>query len=404
MKLKDKLHRFALEKTTLQTENQAGNLDQVLHGYEVANAFGSYYLVENEYEADYRHGGFGLSQVLECNCKNLAFIAKDNDIAAVKLEDAVFFDTETTGLSGGAGTCAFLIGVGYFRADKFVLKQYLMRDYNEEVALLYDLKQMFSHKQAVISFNGKSFDWPLIKDRFTIARFEPFRRKHIHLDLLYPARRLWRHRLETCSLNSIEQNILAVTRTNDIPGADIPQRFFDFVCTRDGALLSQVLSHNRIDILSLTALVSHYDQVVRQGPQDLYCPWESYGLARLYGQDKDWVKAGQFYKRAVELGSANSIKFLSLSQLGLVYRRLRRWEAAEQIWQRLVKDKQDIQACEELAKYYEHVAKDYQRAEIAARQGLALSIAKDHLRVAAFEYRLDRIRNKIDSTTNMQAK
>lgn len=395
MNLRDKLKRFASEKQPARIERQSQDLAQILHGEEISNVFGSYYLVENRYPVNYVHGFCTLGDVLKSSPTNLAFIAKDDSIEKITPEDTIFLDTETTGLSGGAGTFAFLIGVGFFSDNEFVIRQYFMRDYHEETALLYDLQELLGKCRAIVTFNGKSFDWPLIKARLIMNRFELPLDEYIQLDLLYPARRLWSKKLVACSLNSLEANILQVVRVNDIPGFEVPQRFFAYIQTKRGELLADIFVHNRIDILSLVSLMNYYSMVVETAPQNLNCPWESCALARLYEKNKDWYNAIRYYQRVIELGKPKSCCVLSLSRLGLIYRRLSQWNLAEEIWMILANEVQDIQSYEELAKYYEHVCRDYVKAKNAASQGLSLALAEDKLKVPDFQYRLKRLDRKI---------
>lgn len=395
MNLSDKLKRFAAKKQPVKMQRQSQDLDEILHGVEISNEFGSYYLIENRYPTNYVHGFYALGEALTCNPASLAFIAKDDSIEKITPEGTIFLDTETTGLSGGAGTFAFLIGVGFFSDGEFVLRQYFMRDYHEETALLYDLQKLLDRCRVIVTFNGKSFDWPLIKTRLIMTRFELKLDHYIQLDLLYPARRLWSEKLATCSLNSLEANILQVVRENDIPGFEVPQRYFAYIQTKRGELLTDIFDHNRVDILSLVSLMTYYGMVVEKAPQGLDCSWESYALARLYEQNKDWHNAIRYYQRVIELGVSRPRCILSLSRLGLVYRRLSQWDLAEKTWMILVNEVKDIQSCEELAKYYEHVCKDYVKAKNAANQGLSLALTKDQLKVPDFQYRLQRLDRKI---------
>lgn len=401
MDLKDKLRRFAAEQPKQNRPSRASNLDAILHGREITNAFGSYYLVERVFPADYFHGCLTLGHALTADIHGLALIANDSALTNINFERTLFFDTETTGLAGGAGTCAFLIGVGFFQGEQFIVRQYLMRDYHEEQAMLYDLHKFLSQYDAVVSFNGKCFDWPLLRDRFVLARFTPLNRTFLHLDLLYPARRLWRSELPDCSLHSIETHILKVSRGADLPGNEVPQRYFDFVRTKQGDLLVVILDHNRNDILSLVILTSVIGLLMQQPARNLNSASTCCALAKVYVQNKTWEKAISYYQRAAELAEHDG-ETIDLSQMARIYRRLAQWENAVPIWQYLAENCADIQAYEELAKYYEHICKDYQLAKQTAQRGLALALTKDRTRVSAFEYRLERLERKLTKAKQLE--
>lgn len=397
MKLTDKLRRFAAQPKPAEKQQEPGQLD-FLQGRAVANPFGSYYLIERRFSLDYLHGSQELSGAAAANSADLALIAKDEAVGSLEINRTLFFDTETTGLAGGAGTYAFLVGVGFFQADQFVVRQYLMRDYHEETAMLYDVYRLVQEFDALVSYNGKSFDWPLLKDRFTLSRFEPLRKHFIHFDLLYSARRLWREVLPDCSLHTVEAQVLDVAREKDIPGAEVPQRYFDYIRTKKGELLEEVIAHNRDDILSLAALMGHINHLVGKDADELDSGAVCWALAKLHLQNKEWDKAAQFLQQAVDLADSRADRLAALSKLALVYRRQRRWEAAEQIWLFLAEKHSDIQSCEDLAKYYEHVLKDFSKAHQAATRGLALSLNQDRRRIPAFEYRLARLERKLNKT------
>ena len=174
----------------------------------------------------------------------------------------LFLDTETTGLSGGAGTLAFLIGVGYIEGDELVIRQLLMRDYPEEPILLSHVAEMMPRFDAYVTFNGKSFDLPLVHSRMTMHRMREAYRELPHLDLLHPARRIWKLRLGRCSLSSLEADVLGQGRQDDLPGAEVPQRYFEYLKTRDFELLEDVLHHNMLDIRSLAVLLARLCQAM----------------------------------------------------------------------------------------------------------------------------------------------
>ena len=174
---------------------------------------------------------------------------------------ALFIDTETTGLSGGAGTVAFLVGLGRVEGESFVVRQYLMTGYGAEPMLLEKVCALAREAKALVSFNGRTFDIPLLKSRLVMCRMDdPFTDKP-HLDLIYPARRAWKLRLRDCTLGNIERRELGLRRESDLPGAEVPGRYFEFIKTGDMSLLTDIVDHNRQDIVSLSSLLSRLAQV-----------------------------------------------------------------------------------------------------------------------------------------------
>ena len=148
------------------------------------------------------------------------------------IEKCLFLDTETTGLSGGAGTVAFLVGAGYVRRGRMTVEQFFMRDYSDEPDLLYRLRALMEQHNCVVTFNGRTFDMPLLQARFVMNRMRDYP-ELFHLDLLSPTRRAWKMRIESCRLSNVEQRILGLTRENDLPGAQVPERYFQYLKTGD---------------------------------------------------------------------------------------------------------------------------------------------------------------------------
>ena len=169
-------------------------------------------------------------------------------------EDILFLDTETTGLAGGAGTVAFLVGMGYFTGRDFAVEQVLMRDYGQESELLRTVSSVAGRFSVLCTFNGRTFDAPLLASRFVMNRL-PSRLPSAHADVLYPARRLWKLRLKRCNLANLEEQLLHVKREDDLPGAEVPQTYFRYLRDGDFAPIERILAHNRQDIVSLAQLL-----------------------------------------------------------------------------------------------------------------------------------------------------
>jgi len=215
----------------------------------------------------------------------------------------VFFDLETTGLNGGAGTHAFLIGCGWFDADGgFVTEQHLMTDFGGERSMLGVVAEDFGRAGTLMSFNGKSFDAPMLETRYLFHRLESPCANRPHVDLVHPARRFWGSAGEGgCSLGALEQQLFAVARQGDVAGFEIPSRYFRFVRTGDAQPLIEVLRHNRLDLLSLAGLTARIFHLVQAGPTVATEAREAVALGRVYRDAGLEERAEQAFEQALLL-------------------------------------------------------------------------------------------------------
>ena len=277
----------------------------------------------------------------------------------------LYLDTETTGLAGGTGTHAFLVGVGRFEQGGFVLRQFLMDDPAREPALLAALQAEFAGMTGTVTYNGKSFDLPLLTTRFVLNGQPPPHAALSHLDLLHIVRRLWRERLETCSLSCVEYHIMGLMReAGDIPGYQIPQLYFDWLRTGDGEFFEGVCYHNEVDILSLAAL--HRLLAALLSDPDAHGELApALPLARLFEQAGLIAQAEAQYRRALP-------DDLARRGLAALCKRQNRREEAVALWSELPGDPD---ALVELAMHAEHHAKDIALALEHTRRALALVVA-----------------------------
>jgi uncharacterized protein len=323
----------------------------------------------------------------------------------------VFFDLETTGLSGGAGTCAFLVGCGAFDGDGgFVTRQFILLRHTDERALLQMVGAELAQAGALVTFNGKSFDAPLIETRYLFHRLEWTGADLPHLDVLHPARRFWSEGgagETSCSLQNLEHLVLGARRAADVPGSEIPARYFQFIRTGDPRPLRAVLEHNRLDLLSLAGLTARLLDLVRRGPGAVHHAREALALGRVYARGGLDSRARESYQRActdASMGCAEasmaSIKMNALKSLALLCRRSRRYDDAAAYWCQLL----DVPACpshlareasEALAIHHEHRARD-----LPAARAFALRSLDAHKPAwnQAVQYRLARIEKKINKS------
>ncbi len=270
----------------------------------------------------------------------------------------LFLDTETTGLNGGAGTVAFEIGLGWIEPSGMIIRQYVMRDYHEEAAMLEEIASIFRRFDTVVSFNGKSFDLPLLESRMTMNRIRLPVTSWPHFDLLHAARRVYKLRIGRCNLSRLEAAIFGAEREDDLPGALVPQRYFDYLKTREFALLEDVLRHNKQDVQSLAELTGHLCEVFREPEklahcEDLFCVGRT--LLRSGCTDKG--------RRCLKLVGQSPVSEMAYTALSLSYKKDRDWEHAVSSWHEMISHGEGgIFPYVELAKYYEHIVKDYDQA------------------------------------------
>ena len=261
--------------------------------------------------------------------------------------DLLFLDTETTGLSRGVGTLAFLCGTGYVQGEHFVVDQRLMRDYDEEPFVLQHAHDLLASFPVLVTFNGAAFDMPLLLNRFVMNRIKSPQSMPLHIDLLHVARRVYKLRLQRCSLSRLESEVFGTTRDNDLPGAMVPERFFRFLQTREEALLTDILVHNRQDVLSMARLLMelatlHEQPLIAQHHEEIYSlgrVFEKRGeggrarqcyravhnshlgdlaairMAETYRRDKNPVRAAAVYERLLAAGRATPQVYIALSRL-----------------------------------------------------------------------------------------
>ncbi len=292
----------------------------------------------------------------------LHLVGKDEALRPVDLRRAVFLDCETTGLAGGSGTYCFLIGIGTLADDQAVVKQFFMRNLEEEPALLHALRQELSHVEGIVTYNGKAYDYPLLLTRFALRRMSPPAQVP-HLDLLHAARRVWRDRLQTFSLNAVEANILDIRRTHDVPSELIPSMYFSYLRTRDATQMPLVFQHNYQDILSMMHLSAkllslHMDPgTFASHAQDLVA------LGRVYEDLGLFQQSAALYEMARAKGLHLNASVSALMHLSLCYKRLGQWDKALPLWEQMAaQGRAGVFPYVELAKFYEHRARQYQRA------------------------------------------
>jgi uncharacterized protein YprB with RNaseH-like and TPR domain len=400
LSLKARLERLvavaAVKERERRREKVPVPLEELVDGLRVENERGEFFRVDSSVHLEVRHGDVPLSRVHAIDPLTVGVLTAEPQLESFDLREAVFLDTETTGLAGGAGTAAFLIGVGWFEGERFRVRQYFMRDYHEEAALLHGLAAELARFERLVTFNGKMFDVPLLDARFRLNRSRFPLGDAPHLDLLHPARRLWKARLESCRLQSLEAGLMGLRRHGDIPGEEIPQVYFDWVRRKDARMLARVFDHNRQDIVSLAALAVHACRWVEEG-----CAEDArdvYSLARVLERARLFERSEAEYQRALDLGPG-PLRGKTLLRLAWRAKRRGEHERALALWAE-AGEAGEPEAWRELAMHHEHRGRDYEAALAAAEHGLRLLAATRQREVRAwhqaegFERRRERLLRK----------
>lgn len=402
--------RRQAEETARRREAGEFEIARVVRGESVTVGGGQFYLVREDFPLDTPHGGTVLGDTLAAIPEHIAFSACDAELDGFDPAAAVFLDTETSGLAGGTGTVAFLVGLGYFTGEVFRLEQCFMRDYDDEEAMLRYLEELFPRFQTVVSYNGKSFDLPLLRTRFVANRLR-FRLEHaMHFDLLHACRRFWKLRLQDCSLPNIERNILGVQRHGDVPSEEIPQKWFDYLHTRDARPLSRVFYHHRMDILSLVSLTALLSQCLAMSEGNGFGhAQDRLSLLRLHFRQKRYTEALAHAQHLLETEDAGVIRRECLEMAAFAAKRIRDWERMEQAWTLLLQEfPSDLVARLELAKHHEHRTRNLPEAERICAETVQLLEAGARLTsssdteigyIDVFRRRLERVRRKLAKAT-----
>jgi uncharacterized protein YprB with RNaseH-like and TPR domain len=362
--------------------------------------------VRRRYETDRRHGTLPIA---ECQCGRVDLLASLDPSADDCAAPLLFFDLETTGLSGGAGTMAFLVGCAWFDQGALQLEQYLLTTVAAERALLTHFAERVHGCGTLVSYNGRTFDAPLLEMRWQFHRSPaPFAGKP-HADVLHATRRLWRARAADsdggCRLSTIEQVLFDVARVNEVPAFEIPSRYFRFLRTGDARPLEPVLEHNRMDLVSLAAVTARALALVEHGSRACRDGWERLALGRLFERRGAHDRAMECFEEAAR-DANREIQVEALARMASRLRRARRHIEAAEAWQQVFALTSAVDgaaprgralardAAEALAIHHEHRARNLKAARELARAALRLERTRSG--VEALQYRLQRLERKID--------
>ncbi len=371
-------------------------VEEYLNGQAVETEFGTHFETEKLYARYHRHGSIGVAD-LEHLPSNLLGPISNGEIADAPPQSWAFLDTETSGLAGGTGTYAFLVGVGRIAPDGFRVRQFFMRDYGEEASLLHGLAEHLKQFRVLVTYNGRIYDQPLLEARYRMARRRPPFADLQHFDLLFGARRLWKLRFDSCRLVELENRILGVEREGDLPGEMIPYVYFNFLRTREIFRLVPVFHHNAIDILTLACLTAVAPWAFHDPEQAQFRHGaEMVGLARWWRQAENYDNALALFRQAVDRGLPDDLLFRTLWDIAGLEKKLERNEAAVAALTGLAAcpNAWRVPALEELARHYERREGNYAMA-------LEMTVAAlDLAPTAALEKRRARLEKRLAQPKN----
>lgn len=410
-----------------------GKLETLVPGEVIENGNGLCYVVTERYPLHTQRGDQPLAHLLDHHPATFAAFHPAFGLQeSIDFRQAVFLDTETTGLGGGAGVYCFMVGVGTFEAVDiantqypisnihFVVRQFFMRHPGEEGALLQALVDLLDGYGMSVTFNGRTFDLPLLRTRLRQnQQIYPELRgsgrllqpEKPHLDLLHPARRLWKRRLQSCRLINLESEILGMQRSEeDVPGHLIPQLYTDYVQSGNAGELRRIFYHNREDIVSMVSLAAQLSRLYQgtataEGATLHGLDW--FSLGRCHEERGQMAEAERAYRAAAERLHGNAAQAEAFRQLGQLLKRQARWDEAATVWQQWLTTVTAIDATpyEELAKYCEWQCKDFEQAAMWTGWALhtlrtAPAWQQSSAHIAELEHRLTRLQRKQQTTSD----
>ncbi len=394
--LRKRLERLANPRRITRFEEKARPVTDWVEGEEILTPFGKTFMSQQTYGSGYRHGGMLLDRVIEIPTDPVSLLSRDESLVDLDFAHTLFVDVETTGLAGGTGTYAFLVGVGCFEQSRFITRQFFLRDFSEERAMLWLLDDLARRFRFLVTFNGKRFDIPLLETRFILSRMESPFKDLPNYDLLFPSRRIWAGAYDDCRLSTLETCVLGIYREDDVPSEMLPYLYFDYLRRGDGNQLPRVFYHNRMDILSLVTLATRIHELVHTPRSVSRSGWiESYALGKLFSQQGRRGEAVACFHDALRF-CKGSEEWEVLKSLSLALKRERQMGEAAAIWTEMISldGSRALFPYEELAKFHEHRMRNFTEALRWVRAAFENLKFINPIERAALGHRYQRLQSK----------
>ena len=393
--LRQRLNRLIEPKKTYR-KKEIIPIEQLVKGEVISTPAGETFRTKQYFPPHHRYGEMALADILSIPTYPAHLLSRDERLKELDFRKALFLDTETTGLSGGTGTFAFMVGLGFFQEDRFLITQFFMRDYSEERASLSLLKNVIDSFQFLVTFNGRQYDIPLLETRFILSRIVSKIREMPNFDLLYPSRRIWKGAYENCRLVTLESQLLGVERADDIPSEWIPYLYFEYIQTGDARKIQQVFYHNQMDILSMVALagrihlVYHDPQAARHRKGI-----EHFALGKLFWEHGQRGKAIPCFEIALKRCD-DDLSWEVMKWLSRAFKKTGQAEKAKSLWEEMMSwpYKKDAFPYIELAKYHEHRLKDWNRAMAYVDEALDFIAPHQQKEIELLRHRRQRLEQK----------
>ena len=391
----NRIYRNKKQKPSLKQKEQPDfdKLIDLLNGNKIISADNSIILVENRFDMRDNYGKIDLRRIYDYTLTDYDQYLHINKIKYP--EQLLFIDTETTGLAGGTGTIAFLIGIGWIENQVFYTRQYFLPELKSEGLMLQKVKEKTDGFSALVSYNGKRFDLPMLTSRFLLNRQKPIPENLPHIDLLHLNRSLWRYSSENCKLQTIEAEKFQLYREDDIPGEMIPSVYFNFLNNRgDIRKVVNIFEHNRLDIISMVAnLICIFEAFNKESPSE--DPLDDYAKGRHFKRRKKIKRSIRHYENVLKSDITNNRRFKTLMELAGIYKKEKQYLQAIPLWIKATElDFSAVNPLIELAKYYEHKAREFSTAIEYTEQALNIVEEDDIITVEKLEKRLQRLKRK----------
>jgi uncharacterized protein YprB with RNaseH-like and TPR domain len=393
--LRQRLDRL-LEPKKAYRKKSVFPIEELVKGEIITTTEGETFLVKEQFPPHFQYGEMALEDIHNIPTYPAHLLSRDDRLKELDFRRALFLDTETTGLSGGTGTFAFMVGLGFFQEDGFSIHQFFMRDYSEEKASLSLVKGMLESFQFLITFNGRQYDIPLLETRFILSRYATKIKEMPNFDLLYPSRKIWKGSYDNCRLVTLESQLLREERTDDIPSEWIPYLYFDYIQTGDARRMQQVFYHNQRDILSMVALAArihlvYHDPQAAQPRKGI----EHFALGKLFWEHGHREKAIPCFEIALRR-CEDDLSWEVMKWLSMAFKKTGKGEKARSLWEEMLgwPNKKDVFPYIELAKYHEHRLKDWVKAITYVDEALEFTPSHQEREINLLRHRRQRLEQK----------